>query len=77
MTTAIDEDDTTASLPLAMSVAGYFELDTAKAREIAAQVAKSVSTWRDEAAQHGITRNEIDRMASAFEHKDLEEAVDG
>ena len=74
LTTAINEDDTTASLPLAMSVAGYFELVPAKAREIAAQVAKSVSTWRDEAARHGITGNEIDRMASAFEHKDMKEA---
>ena len=30
-----------------------------------------VATWRDVAAQHGLTLNQIDRMASAFEHGDL------
>jgi serine/threonine-protein kinase HipA len=77
LTTAINEDDGTASLALAMDVAKYFELDTAKAREIAKQVGKGVSKWRVEAAHHGIAKTEIDRMASAFEHKDLEEAIDG
>jgi serine/threonine-protein kinase HipA len=77
LTTAINEDDGTASLTLAMSVARYFELDTAKARQIAAQVGKAVSKWRAEAARHGIGKNEIDRMASAFEHEDLKEAISG
>ena len=45
LTTAINEDDSTASLALAMDVAKYFELDSAKAREIAKQVGKSVSKW--------------------------------
>ena len=36
-----------------------------------------MSKWRAEAAHHGIAKGEIDRMASAFEHKDLEEAIDG
>ncbi len=77
LTTAINEDDGTASLPLAKSVADYFELDTAKACEIAAQVGKAVSKWRNEAARHGIPKRETDRMASAFEHKDLKEAISG
>jgi hypothetical protein len=47
------------------------ELDAGKAREIAAQVGKVVSTWRDEAARQGLTKSEIDRMASAFAHEDL------
>jgi serine/threonine-protein kinase HipA len=75
LTTAINEDDTTASLSIAMEVAGYFELDDAEAREIAVQVGKAVANWRDEAAGQGITKNEIDRMASAFEHEDLKEAL--
>lgn len=77
LTTAINEDDSTASLALAMEVAGYFELDADKAREIAAQVGKAVSKWRGEAARHGLTKPEIDRMASAFEHQDLEMARGG
>ena len=70
LATAINEDDSTASLALAMEVAGYFELDDGKAREIASQVGKATSKWRDEAARHGISKTEIDRMASAFEHAD-------
>ena len=77
LTTAINEDDGTASLALAMSVAKYFELDAAKGREIAKQVGKAVSTWRYEAARHGVGKNEINRMTSAFEHKDLKEALSG
>jgi serine/threonine-protein kinase HipA len=75
LTTAINEEDTTASLSIAMEVAGYFELDDAEARDIAAQVARATSKWRDEAAGQGISKNEIDRMASAFEHEDLQGAL--
>ena len=74
LTTAINEDDGTASLDLAMSVADYFELDKDKAKAIAAEVGKTVSRWRDEAAVHGIGKNEIERMASAFDHDDLKMA---
>ena len=31
----------------------------------------------NEAARHGITKNEIDRMASAFGHEDLKQALSG
>lgn len=75
LTTAINEDDTTASLELAMSVAEYFELERDKSKAIAAEVGKAVLTWRDEAALHGIGKTEIERMASAFEHDDLKQAV--
>src|SRR6202040_1940901 len=74
LATAINEDDSTASLALAMEVAGYFELDAAHARKIAAEVGNVVAKWRDEAAQHGLSKAEVDRMMSAFEHKDLEMA---
>ena len=74
LSTAINEDDNTASLALAMDVAGYFELDAAAARDIAAQVGNVVSDWRAEGARQGLTKAEIDRMASAFEHQDLEVA---
>ena len=73
--TAINEDDPTASLPVVLGVAGYFELDDARARAIAATVAQAVATWRDEAARLGLTKEEVGRMASAFEHTDLEMAL--
>lgn len=74
LTTAINEEDNTASLVLALEVADYFGLDAGKAREMAAQVGKIVSTWRAEAAHHGVKKPDIDRMASAIEHPDLEMA---
>lgn len=75
LTTAINEDDNTASLDVAMSVAPYFELDDARARADAGTVARAVATWRDEAARHGLTKEEVARMASAFDHADLKAAL--
>ena len=75
LATAIDLDDSTASLKLALEVAGYFELDEAEARKIAAQVGQAVAAWRREANKLGLTPAEIDRMASAFEHEDLKAAL--
>ena len=71
----IDLDDGTASLALAMSVVGYFELNEDEARAIAVEVGQAVATWREEAAQLNLTRAEIVRMASAFEHQDLSAAL--
>jgi serine/threonine-protein kinase HipA len=75
LATAVNEDDNTASFALAMEVAGYFELEESKARTIAAQVGKAVLRWQTEAARLGLKKTEIDRMASAFEHKDLKLAL--
>jgi len=75
LSTMITEDDSTASLHLAMEVAGYFDLNVSKAKTIAAEVAQSVSSWRKEATRQGLSKTEIDRMASAFEHDDLKFAL--
>lgn len=75
LTTAIDLEDGTASLERAMEVAEYFELDARTAGAIAAEVGKAVATWRAAAAQHGLTAPQINRMASAFEHEDLQTAL--
>jgi len=75
LTTSINEDDGTASLDLAMEVAEYFELDASAARKIARPTGRAVSKWRSVAKQMGIKDAEIDRMASAFEHTDLEKTA--
>ena len=75
LSTAIDLDDRTASLKLALEVAGYFELGEAEAHQIAGQVGHAVATWRKQAAKLGLTPAGIDRMASAFEHEDLQAAL--
>ncbi|HEY9773083.1 MAG TPA: type II toxin-antitoxin system HipA family toxin [Planktothrix sp.] len=77
LSTAIDLDDTTASLALAMQVSGYFEIEKDEARQIAYQVATAVSGWRGVAADLGLPSREIERMSSAFEHDDFKEAIAG
>ncbi len=74
LTTAIDEDNATASLELALKVAEYFELEANEARAIAGEVGRAVTEWRSEAARLGLSKSSIDRMASAFEHEDLQAA---
>jgi serine/threonine-protein kinase HipA len=75
LTTAIDLENATASLELALDVAPYFELDSEGAHRIAAEVGQAVAKWRKEAAKLGLTAAEINRMASAFEHADLKAAL--
>src|SRR5688572_17380658 len=77
LTTAINEDDTTASLKLAFDTANYFGLAAKNARAIAAEVGAAVARWRAEATAFGLTKSQIDRMASAFEHDDLSLALKG
>jgi serine/threonine-protein kinase HipA len=73
--TAIDIEDTSASLDLALSVADYFDLKTDEAKSIAADVGRAVSAWRSEAKKVGISDGEINRMASAFDHEDWRKAT--
>ncbi|MES2199515.1 MAG: HipA domain-containing protein [Chlamydiota bacterium] len=75
LTTTINLDDGTASLDLALSVADEFGLSQADAKKIAKEVALSVSNWRGVAKNHKISSSEIERMASAFEHLDLKQAL--
>jgi serine/threonine-protein kinase HipA len=75
LTTAINEDDGKASLKLAYEVAPYFELEEDEARSIVREAGNAVAAWRKEAAGLGLGKNEIDRMASAFEHDDLKLAL--
>jgi serine/threonine-protein kinase HipA len=67
LTTMIDEADGTASLDLAFSVAAHFGIKPDKAKTIASEVATAVKQWRKTAKVLGLSANEIDRMASAFE----------
>lgn len=75
LSTSIDYDERSASLDLAFSVAGYFGLSTMEADATAHEVGASVAGWRTASSEYGIHRAEMDRMASAFEHTDLEKAL--
>jgi serine/threonine-protein kinase HipA len=74
LSSAIDDEDQTASLELALSVAEYFDIDAAEAMQIAGEVGGVVTGWRAEAAGRGISGVEADRMESAFAHADLKAA---
>lgn len=67
LSTAIDLDDTSASIENALSVSRYFRLTIGQARTLVAEVAEATSGWRREAEQLGLPRQQIDRMADAFE----------
>lgn len=75
LSTAIDLIDSSASLDLAVDVAYYFDLDKLQATEILKEVGAVTALWRHEAAKLKIKKAEIDRMASAFEHEDLQKTM--
>lgn len=75
LSTAIQPQDATASLDLALEAASYFELEAAVARATVAEVAQQTAAWRQVARSCGLTGAEAERMASAFEHGDLELAL--
>ncbi|MEO1326519.1 MAG: type II toxin-antitoxin system HipA family toxin [Pseudomonadota bacterium] len=74
LSTAIDLEDNAASIELALSVAHHFALDADSARAVAKDVANAVADWRQVAAELALQRGAIERMASAFEHADLQMA---
>jgi serine/threonine-protein kinase HipA len=67
---AIDEDDPAASIETALKAAPQFGLSAARAKAIAAEVAVAVSEWRAVAKTRGVSKAQIERMSSAFEHDD-------
>lgn len=75
LATAIDESDTTASIETCVSVAEYFGLEVGTARSIARDVAGVTQGWRAEARRVGLTKRDIERLESAFEHDDLRVAM--
>ena len=75
LTTAIDEEDGTASIDLALEVAPHFGVKPDKARNIIGEVGGAVAHWRKTATAIGLAAGEIERMASAFEHEDLDQAT--
>lgn len=75
LSTAITLTDTTASIDLAMEVAHYFDLNDLQMKQIISEVALAVAQWRKEAQHLKIKKAEIERMASAFEHEDLQKSL--
>jgi serine/threonine-protein kinase HipA len=75
LTTNIDLEESTCSIDLLEASADYFALSLAEARVIIKQVATATSSWRTVAREVGATAAEIHRMATAFEHDSLRQAL--
>lgn len=75
LATNIDLEESTCSIDLLESSADYFALSLAEARAILKGVATATSSWRAVAREVGATAAEIHRMASAFEHDSLQQAL--
>jgi serine/threonine-protein kinase HipA len=73
-TTISLDGDPSASLALALEVANDFAVGPTEARTTVREVADVVADWRSEASKLGLTRGELDRMSSAFEHEELASA---
>jgi len=72
---AINEEDHTGSLAIALSVANYFGLSPKEANAIAGEVGLAVASWRKTALAHKIPKPEIERLSSAFARSDLNQAL--
>ncbi len=68
LSTAVDLDDTTASVDTLMRVAEHFRLDDGSARQVLGEVSDTTGRWRTVAGEAGLDRASIEQMASAFEH---------
>lgn len=75
LTTAIDVDEGACDLDLVLGVAPLFSLSQADAKAIVGAVGRTAATWREAAERRQAKAAEIRRMASAFEHADMERAV--
>jgi serine/threonine-protein kinase HipA len=64
------DGDPTASIELALEAVPEFFLTERDARAIAVEVSQALKGWRVVATKYGISRDEIERVASAFEHDD-------
>lgn len=76
LSTAIDLEDSTASLELALSVIRDFNIKPELARSIIQEVGQAVTKWKAVATRLGLNQAEQNRMASAFEHDDLAYALE-
>lgn len=75
LSTTINFDDPTASLVLALEVIEYFGIEFNDAKSIISRIGKVVSKWRSYAEQLNISKSEITRMESAFQHDDIDYAL--
>ena len=72
LSTAIDFDETEASIETLLRVAPEFRLGAREAREVLKEVGEATSSWRRVAEANGLSRRALEAMAPAFEHEQSE-----
>jgi serine/threonine-protein kinase HipA len=63
-----------ATIDALLSVAPYFKLSRAHAKEVVAHVEHAVAGWRDEGRSLGMTDTDLEPFAAAFEHPERDAA---
>lgn len=76
-TAIIEGEPFAASLELALEAAVFFNLTTDEARRLAHEMARQINgTWREIMRNHGVTGADLRSLEPAFEHKEMERALD-
>lgn len=75
LSTALTIEDTEATIENCIEAADYIGLKRPAVNDIIERSAKAISQWRAEAQKLNITPSQIDAMASAFEHREMENAL--
>jgi len=75
LSTNINLEEGTCDLDLVLSAAEYFGLGFQVAKGIIREVGRVTATWQEVAASYDVKQQEIRRMESAFEHRDLKQAL--
>jgi serine/threonine-protein kinase HipA len=70
LTTAIDFNDTSASLEIALAVAKDFRLQKKQALDVIKEVSSAIKKWRQIASKLGLSKQECERMSSAFQYEE-------
>ncbi len=66
LTLNISDNDNSLDVNLALDVADFFRVEKSKAEEIVKNMHETVNNWRSVATKYGLSRNEQELMAAAF-----------
>jgi len=69
-----EETGPEATIEALLSVLSYFQISRARAKEILGRIELALSKWREAGAALGMTNQELDQFADAFEHPEREAA---
>src|SRR5438874_239797 len=67
-----EETGPEATIEALLSVLAYFQISRARAKEILGRIERTLSKWREAGAALGMTHQELDQFADAFEHPERE-----